>query len=332
LLTIAYCPTFFSGAGALVSINPQTGAYTIQNTFDWPSEVAGDGCGGSAMDSPAYAVDRSSSILYLDFVSDFGLLVALDMTNGNTQAITPSNDFFTGYENMAVVNPSLIQGLSGTVTVDGWCSNGCFGWSSMSTSSGQQQILKNVPYKAVMDDSHIYDKTRNQFWFQASYPLNQQAYCSTDETQLCLINIDANTGNLISTKFTNWTVYKFAGNMDSKTTVLAWLYGFDGLCDNPYDDFLFARVNLLTATATPIACIPKSVVDQEDEWISDFSLDNPNPSYFATASGDGDSGEAQLLIFRPANGSAVVNNNLPGLGTALGSVDGIYWIWGVTFL
>jgi hypothetical protein len=37
------------------------------------------------------------------------------------------------------------------------------------------------------------------------------------------------------------------------------LKGFDKLCDHPYNDFLFAKVWLDTASAVPIACIPRSV-------------------------------------------------------------------------
>jgi len=330
LLTIAYCPSDFTGAGAIVKVDLVKGGWTIVTKFPWPQAI-NDGCAGSAMDTPAYAVDKPSSTLFLDFVNDFGVLVTLDLTNGQTSAVSPSNDFFTGYENMALTGPTTLKGLSGTVSEDGFCENGCFGWSSMDTNSGQQQIMNNVPYKAVMDDTHLFDKSTNKFWFQASYPLTPAAYCNSDQTQLCLISIDGSSGKMLSTVFTNYTVYKFAGNLDSNGNVLAWLYGFENLCNNPYDDFLFARVNLNTGKATPLGCIPKNVIDQEDEWISDFSNDNPRPTLFATASGDGDSGMAQVILLS-TNGSLVFTNSLPGLGEALGSASGIYWIWAVSFL
>jgi hypothetical protein len=63
--------------------------------------------------------------------------------------------------------------------------------------------------------------------------------------------------------------------------------------------------------------------------ISSFSLDN---TLFATASGDGDSGQAQLLIINPTNGATLYDTTLPGLGPALGSASGVYWIWGVNFI
>lgn len=125
--------------------------------------------------------------------------------------------------------------------------------------------------------------------------------------------------------------------------------GFDQVCNDPYNEFLFASVNLAGAQATPIACIPTSAVDQEDEWyevnwfwfcccefplisdvrISSFSLDG---SIFATASGDGDSGQAQLLVLDATNGRTIYNNALNGLGQALQSASGVYWIWGVNFI
>lgn len=65
--------------------------------------------------------------------------------------------------------------------------------------------------------------------------------------------------------------------------MIAWIEGFDEICKHPYDDFLFARVDLHKATATPISCIPRDVTVQEDEWIGSFALDG---SLFATGSGD----------------------------------------------
>lgn len=48
---------------------------------------------------------------------------------------------------MAITSPGMIHGLSGTVTQDGWCSDGCFGFSSMDISTGQLTVLQNIPYK-----------------------------------------------------------------------------------------------------------------------------------------------------------------------------------------
>jgi hypothetical protein len=89
------------------------------------------------------------------------------------------------------------------------------------------------------------------------------------------------------------------------------------------------QVNLASAKAVPIACMPKSVVEHEDPDVSSFSLDD---QLLATASGDGDSGEAQLLILHTQTGKVAVNNKLEGLGAGLKSVNGVYWIWSVAFL
>lgn len=88
-------------------------------------------------------------------------------------------------------------------------------------------------------------------------------------------------------------------------------------------------MNLEQAKATPIACMPQGVVDQEDPGVSSFSLDD---SLLATASGDGDSGEAQLLILHTKTGKVLFNNKLEGLGDGLGSVKGVFWVWSVSFL
>jgi hypothetical protein len=64
------------------------------------------------MDTPAYVLDPSSlTTLYLDFVNEFGLLVLLDVTSGQTSTVTPSDDFFVGYENMAYISTGLLAGM-----------------------------------------------------------------------------------------------------------------------------------------------------------------------------------------------------------------------------
>jgi len=40
-LTIAYCPTLTTGAGAIVTVDPQTGTWTIDSTFKWPADIFG---------------------------------------------------------------------------------------------------------------------------------------------------------------------------------------------------------------------------------------------------------------------------------------------------
>jgi hypothetical protein len=39
VLVVAYCPTYFTGGGALVSVDTTTGKWAIDKTFKWPSAV-----------------------------------------------------------------------------------------------------------------------------------------------------------------------------------------------------------------------------------------------------------------------------------------------------
>jgi len=118
--------------------------------------------------------------------------------------------------------------------------------------------------------------------------------------------------------------------MQSDGTVLAWLNGFSGFCgEDPLDSYLFARLNLSAATATPIACVPKNVIIQEDEWIASFSFDG---TLFATGSGDADTGYSQLLVFDTQTGALRTNSSLSGLSEALKSADGQVLVWSVDFV
>jgi hypothetical protein len=55
----------------------------------------------------------------------------------------------------------------------------------------------------------------------------------------------------VSFFFSNFNiVYKYSPQLNSDGTVLAWLEGFDSLCNNPYDNFLFGYVDLVQVKIT----------------------------------------------------------------------------------
>jgi len=258
-------------------------------------------------------------------------LVKLNMMTGNSHLSHPSDDFFTGFENMALLDSNTVIGLSATVTEDGFCDDGCFGTSLMSIQDGTiQHLPNNLPYKALMDNTHFLETDKNILWVQASYPLTPEARCSNVDSDLCLVAIDVTSGSVKSTTFTNWTIYKFADStFDAQGNILTWMEGFDNICNDPYNNFLFAKVNLPTATATPIACIPSSAIDRESPDVGAFSNDN---TLFCTSSGDGDSGAAQALVLYTNNASVSVNSGLTGLGKALGSAYNLFWVWSVSWM
>lgn len=100
----------------------------------------------------------------------------------------------------------VLKGVSGTVTEDGWCDNGCFQFGDL-TPQGKYTAKQNIPFKAMMDDSHLYDEDAQVFWIQGSYDLRDQR-CAPQDSDLCLLNLNSETGALNSAKWTNWTIYK----------------------------------------------------------------------------------------------------------------------------
>jgi len=327
-LTIAYCPTDFSSEGAIVSVNPQTGAWNIEGTFKWPGQVI-TGC--AADYDPIVTTDAATGTVFLEFTEDLPpTIVGVDVQAAKVSTtVNPKNAFFTGFENMQYLpSGSSFLGFSGNVATTGFCSDGCFQLNEVALS-GKVTNYADLPFKAMMDDSHYYDDSSNTYWVQASYDLREESeWCAPNNADLCLLSVDGLTGDLLSAKWTNWTVYKF-GPQQTDGNFLTWMYGFESLCKHPYDDFLFAYVNLADASATPIACIEKNVTVHEDEWISSFSLDG---TLFATGSGDAETGVPQVLVFKAKTGATLLNTALPGLAAALKTIDGIFMIWSVDFL
>jgi len=133
---------------------------------------------------------------------------------------------------------------------------------------------------------------------------------------------------MINATYTNWTIYKY-GKLDNKGNMIAWMEGFPDLCNHPYNDFLFAIVNLQRATANLISCIPQNVTVQMDEWIASFSLDG---TLFATGSGDAETAEGQLLVFHTPSGGLLLNTDLSSLKKALKTIDGFFFVWSIDWV
>jgi hypothetical protein len=122
LLTVGYCPTEFTGGGAVVEVDTATGKWDVLGKFKWPSAIIG--C--PALEDPIVTLDRSTGELFLYFLDD-ELVVGLDTKTATVKrSFSPSDMFFTGFENMQASTGSELVGLSGTVTEKGFCFDGCY--------------------------------------------------------------------------------------------------------------------------------------------------------------------------------------------------------------
>jgi len=326
MLTIAYCPTLTSGEGAIVKVDPMSGNWSIVGRFKWPSAII-----GCPAEDPTVTFDPATNSVFLYFI-DESLLVTIDVERAKiSNHVTAKNIFFTGFENMYFApKHKLLQGVSADVTQSGFCSDGCFAFGDFGTVAGTYTKLQDLPFKAMLDDSHYWDNSTSTFYIQGSYDLREQKdWCAPVNSDMCLLAVNSNTGSLLSAKWTNFTVYKYGPPIPGKNgELLAWVEGFDSLCRHPFDNFLFASVNVSSATASPIACISRNVTIDMDEWIASFSSDG---TMMATGSGDY-TGVPQLLVFNTNTGEVDVNSDLSGLGRALGARDNLFNIWSVDFV
>lgn len=318
-LTLTYCTSDFTGKGAVLSVDPSTGKYAVVgHPFTWP-QISSDGC--PVQYDPN--VFSSSNLSYLVFPDNFGQTIEVNVAAGTlSRAWNPKDpgfDIFDGFTTLAPLPSGALGGLIPYVTQDGWCSDGCFQWGTLPLPSAGPAIFSGgpaFPYKAVMTNVGYLDPVTNAFFAQASYPLAPSAGCSTDGTQQCLVAINATSGEVLYTKGPlPFTVYAWSPNTLEDGSLVAWVYGFESVCKDPYDDYAFAKVNLATGAASLIACIPKGIVVDTDPWIGAFSADG---SVYVTGSGNMETGEVQLLAFDVANGALTLNTSLPGLKLTLG--------------
>ena len=137
------------------------------------------------------------------------------------------------------------------------------------------------------------------------------------------------TGELIHSKESvDFTVYAFSDQAPINGSVLVWIEIDEKVCEHTYG---FANYHLKNGTIDFIACIPKKVVDDEMPNMAAFSS---NDKFFATGSGNSETGDLQLLIFDAQTGEVKVNTDLPGLKKALGvsEIAPFIDIWGLGFM
>jgi len=320
-LTIAYPPNEFGDAGAIVKVDPQTGSWTLAGKFKWPGQLNAR----PYFYDPAMSFDPESGLLYLCFGADFGFVVVVDVENVKViDHFMHSDPFFIGYTNMKYVHSS--NTLVGTSPVGN--DDGIFSFGTLNLASHKYVNQSLILFKAMMDDSDFYDPQTNIYFVQADYDQRTNPMCPGG-TELCILHIDSQTGHLLRTVKSNYTIYQFSHNgaSSSVSSVLAWIEGFESFCPSSQSSFLFANVNLLTGSATPLACLESSIIIQEEPWISCFSDDD---TLFATGSRFAQM--TQLLVIDVKTGHVLLNGTLPGLAKELHAAEGMYYIWDMTFI
>ncbi len=172
--------------------------------------------------------DTPSGVMYFDFTEDFGYVVAVDVKKARLAGyFAPQTDgLFPGFINMYGTKSALV-GVTMTVSEDGFCSNGCLGYGTVGLQSQNYNAGQLIPFKAGMDDTHYLDQTANKFYLQGSYPLESQWFCSSDETDQCMLTLDGSSGALSKSVYTNYTVYKYSQQADTSGSLLAFVEGFD---------------------------------------------------------------------------------------------------------
>jgi hypothetical protein len=167
---------------------------------------------------PAVFFDKTTNLLYLDYIQDYGKAVIIDLVKGTVAGeITPNDPFFVGFvsfyfgKDSGLFGKKFLRGLHPTVTQDGLCNDGCYQMETIFTDGKSEKPSNLVLFKALMDDVDFYHDSQNNYYVQMSYDLrNATTRCQTpSNSSLCLVVIDEETGAVKKSTFTDYTVYKF---------------------------------------------------------------------------------------------------------------------------
>ena len=341
-LVVGFCPSAFSGKGAVVSVGPTSPpSFDVVGEFSYPDGIDEE-C--LVLEDMTMTPSDQEKETFLSFSTHWGLLAAVNSSKGIMQHSAKGHSLdeylFDGFSSMHTAeNSKSMIGLTPHVTEDGFCSDGCFRFGKQDIQDGGFVGLQGdgpggaLPFKAVMSQACHYDEKKGIYYAQGSYGLNSKALCDRDETTECLYQINASDGKLLSSKkFPDGIViYKYSSADSSDGTTLAWVYGFEDVCHNPYDSYAFVRLHLENGTvASKPVCIPKDVVVHEKPAMGAFS---PDEKYFALSSGNSEGTPLQFLVFDTQTGKAVVDSDLAGLKKALklSSIAPFVQIWGISW-
>ena len=200
-LTLAYCPSAFSGEGAVVKVAPDTGAFSITRKFDLPDSSLGCPMLESVthLSDPQYRPQRRLGVrgrtVHWSWTSQWGRLTLIDLDSGRVahraKGTSATGDIFDGFTSFAVggADGKTNVGLSPHVTAYGFCSDGCMRLGHQDVMSGVFTGLLPLPFKAAQSDVSYYDADRGVYYQQGSYPLTPEAHCDTDATAQCLFAV-----------------------------------------------------------------------------------------------------------------------------------------------
>lgn len=82
------------------------------------------------------------------------------------RTVHPKDPFFVGFVNMAFDPAVGLIGLAPHVEETGYCSDGCFSIGILSPTTGAYKQLSDIPFKAMLDDSHYYDPNQHVMFAQ----------------------------------------------------------------------------------------------------------------------------------------------------------------------
>lgn len=222
-------PTYFTNGAAVVEVDVTNGAYKILGHVALPG-VFGSPDGWD----PTYAFDRDNSYLYLDYQDDFGYLAIYDLHKvALVDHFMHKDIFFVGFTSFALNKQK--NTLIGTSPVGNGNGEVCafvitpyyllltlsitqFSYGTLDVASHRYKNQTLLKFKAMMDDSLLFESSTDSVYVQADYDMRPNGLC-TGGGVLCQLNIQASTGLIRSITATNYTVYKYAHDANSTSAL-----------------------------------------------------------------------------------------------------------------
>jgi len=330
--TVGWCDKFNRGWLAVITVQPNSGQFSILHTFGGTDYVIP--CLSSQEEIPTAYDHFTHQITYQIYIEERSMVI--DYATGELM-FDNLVDTQIPWNGMSFENSNII-GTSARGNGSSWCSNGCLLFGSSPVPEGGLVGISSLPYTDETSYPAFYPNPAGQgagvYVTQFHGGLNSDTCDNAGHAFVaCLTAIDARTGAMLSTVPLINDMVWLTPNFINNNTVLGVGVATPGMCNGPQQNKYSAYSTIIATGQQRVigsGCLPTVGGDPYFRR-GVFSYDGSH--FLASAVASGSNPQPWIVLYDLYNNIVKLNTRLTGLGAKLGGVnDTALTLWSVDFL
>jgi hypothetical protein len=337
-LVVAYCPTYASGALAIVEADRWTGQWAVLQQYSLPAELFG--C--VAMFRPAFATAASwdENTMWFDFTNQGGFVTAIDMLRGNHTSYSSRSVYTNSFTDIVdLASQSSLHGIVNTVQQGSTCAQGCLAVARCADGQSSEagvSIVATLPFLTRVGSARFVDRGAGVVYFQVKDPIGPGQGCASDAASTCWIGVSLLTGSMVSatTLPPNATIVAVSVTSTTNGSIAVLLHGgFEDFCSmRANETTVFATLHVASGTIEPVSCMSRDNSITMDSLLWGGGFDAARGLYTAASGGWASHTTPhhqtpRILTFNVSNGELVANVTMDLLSESLGGAMGLTFFW-----